>query len=600
MKWIAPLARHPRAMMALALSVVAIAGMGVFLKQRLEILQRGADWVVHSQNLRFELAQTLQALYDLTSGVNVFQLNHDPQVFEAADLAEAQLPLHLQSLEALVGDNHVQRPLLDAVVIVANHRLAQARMLRERARADDLEAVQNSVSQSEGRNLMTAARALLGQLGNLEQQALGEHRKASAASYRAAVWTIAGAGLGAIFLLFAITLATVRDSERLRLVQDELAAAQRQADKRKDEFLATLSHELRNPLAPIRSVTRQLLSAPGDSAQRTRSLMILSRQVDHMASLLDDLLDVARITRGALRLKPEETSLRSLIETAVESIRPTLNEHGHQLIVEYPKEELTIRADPVRLTQVITNLLGNAVKYTHERGHITLANHLDEASLRISVRDDGVGISAGSLAQIFDMFERDQAVVDGSATGLGIGLGLAKKLVELHGGHIEVASEGTGRGSDFTIVLPADLVSAGVEQPSIAHAAVMAPAASRKVLIVDDNRDAAESLGMLLQLSGHTVHMAHNGKEAVEAAEDQRPAIILMDIGMPVMNGYEAAVEIRKRSWEIRPLLIAVTGWGQADDKRKAADAGFDHHLTKPVDIDMLERLLGMGLTPAE
>ncbi len=380
-------------------------------------------------------------------------------------------------------------------------------------------------------------------------------------------------------------LVTFIDVTNIVKAEEALVAA----DVRKDVFLATLSHELRNPLAPIR-IAGQLLQSPKlspDELKRAQS--IITRQVTHMSSLLDDLLDVSRITRGSFLLKKEYVDVRVLIDDAVEAVRGALEAKRHTLRVNPPEAQIRLEVDPVRITQVITNLLTNAVKYTPAGGLIYLGVELGAQFLTISVRDTGVGLSSQAMNKVFDMFTQIESELGRSEGGLGIGLALARGLVQLHGGRLEVHSAGPGLGSEFLICLPHSLV---VTAPSLASdVASKAPILRRRILLADDNRDAAESLSMLLKLSDHEVFVTHSGGEAFQAAKELRPDIGIFDIGMPELNGYELAERIRHEAWGKEMTLIALTGWGQESDRREAHLAGFDHHLTKPIDPDQLEDL---------
>jgi two-component system CheB/CheR fusion protein len=372
------------------------------------------------------------------------------------------------------------------------------------------------------------------------------------------------------------------------IVQAE--AALREADVRKDVFLATLSHELRNPLAPIRTAAR-LLEAPNIApAQLIRAQTIISRQVNHMSSLLDDLLDVARITRGSFPLKKELIDVKSLIEASVEAAQPAMAAKRHTLRVETPESPILVNVDPVRLTQVMSNLLTNAAKYTPAGGLVTVGSRLEAQDLIVFVRDNGVGLPAEVIPQIFEMFTQIESESGTSEGGLGIGLALAKGLVQLHGGRITAKSAGRGKGSEFVIRLPRSLVAEASQTTTGKSNGESGPRVARRVLVADDNRDGAESLSMLLELSGHEVHLAHSGAQALEIANKIRPDVAVLDIGMPDLSGYEVAERIRLEPWGTQMTLIALTGWGQENDKRRAAAAGFDHHCTKPVDPDELQR----------
>jgi two-component system CheB/CheR fusion protein len=367
-------------------------------------------------------------------------------------------------------------------------------------------------------------------------------------------------------------------------------AALREADLRKDIFLATLSHELRNPLAPIRTAAR-LLEAPNIApAQLARAQAIISRQVTHMSSLLDDLLDVSRITRGAFALKTTRVEVRKILDAALESAQPVIEARRHTLRVEIPDGPIVVQVDPVRLTQVLTNLLTNAAKYTPAGGFVTVGVRLESQALILFVRDTGIGIAPAMIPQIFNMFTQVESGGQAAEGGLGIGLALVKGLVQLHGGSIAATSAGLGQGSEFVVSLPPSLVldtSFPASNESSGKSNWLRP---RRVLIADDNQDGAETLAMILHLSGHEVFLAHSGAEAIDVAHQQRPDVAVLDIGMPDLSGYEVAQRIRLQPWGEHMTLIALTGWGQESDKRRARTAGFDHHCTKPVDPDDLQR----------
>jgi PAS domain S-box-containing protein len=363
----------------------------------------------------------------------------------------------------------------------------------------------------------------------------------------------------------------------------------READRRKDVFLATLAHELRNPLAPIRNAAQMLGSADLGAERLQWARSVIQRQVKHMAFLLDDLLDVARITQGKLDLKMQHITLNSVVDSAVEAARPLLDSKSHQLIVSLPAETVYLNADPLRLSQVLSNLLTNAAKYTDAGGHIALSGCLEHGVLALTVKDDGIGIPAEALSGIFAMFSQVESTALRSEGGLGIGLALVNGLTELHGGTVEVRSAGLGHGSEFVVKLP--VLATGV--PPVLHSeAPAAPVHRSRILVADDNIDAADSLAMILEMSGHNVRVAHDGRAALSVAQSFRPDTVLLDIGMPQLNGYEVAQALRQEPWGARITLIALTGWGQESDRLKAMDAGFDRHLTKPVDPAALEQLM--------
>ena len=405
----------------------------------------------------------------------------------------------------------------------------------------------------------------------------------------APIW---GAGGEVTGVVLVFRDATAERASRNALVDS--ANALREADSRKDVFLATLSHELRNPLAPIRTATK-VLETPGlTAADLERSRSIISRQVRHMAALLDDLLDISRITRGVLTLKLGPVDLHGLIEAAVETAQPTIQAKRHTLKIEWPDRRIVLQADPLRLTQVIANLLTNAAKYTDPEGQITLGSRMSgTGGVDIYVRDTGIGIASDMLPKVFEMFAQIDAGQEHSDGGIGIGLALVKGFVELHGGTVVAHSEGTNRGSEFIVEFPAALIreKSSLPMPNT-EAPVPSPSETTTVLVADDNRDGAEIMGLLLEQSGFKVLLAHSGPDALTVASKQRPSIAVLDIGMPGLSGYDVARRLRKEPWGTGMLLIAVTGWGQEEDKRKALDAGFDHHLTKPIDPDALEKLM--------
>ena len=371
-----------------------------------------------------------------------------------------------------------------------------------------------------------------------------------------------------------------------------------EADRRKDEFLATLAHELRNPLAPIRNAVRILDSDAADDRQRKWGREVIARQVQRMALLLDDLLDMSRITRSQLELRKDYVDLRTVVSVAVETARPLLDAKRHQLAINLPAENIRLEADPLRLSQVIGNLLTNAAKYTDPEGRIDLDARLQNAELIISIRDNGIGLSDEVMPGLFTMFSQVNSAIDRAEGGLGIGLALVKGLVALHGGRVEVRSEGLGRGSEFIVHLPGKLLAPDGKRPEEpAHGAANASVVRRdRLLVVDDNRDAAESLGLVLRFMGYEVSIAYNGAEALEMAARERPRAAIIDIGMPGMSGHELARRVRREAWGRRAVLVALTGWGQEADKQAALAAGFDDHLTKPVDPDAVEALLSKRL----
>ena len=370
---------------------------------------------------------------------------------------------------------------------------------------------------------------------------------------------------------------------RLRLEERE------EADRRKDEFLAVLAHELRNPLAPIRNTVNILRLSSGQQ-QAGQLWEMMDRQVGHMVRLVDDLLEVSRISRGKIELRREPVDLSMIIATAVETSRPHIEAGGHALSVNLPPETLVVEADATRLAQVFSNLLNNAAKYTDHGGAISITVTRDGNELSVAVRDNGIGIPVEALPRVFEMFTQLQSDGRRGQGGLGIGLTLARSLVDMHGGTIVAASDGVGTGSVFTIRLP--LAAGSTASQGEVQAPASAAGGGPRVLVVDDNRDAADSLGQLLELMGAQVHVVYSGESALAALPTERPAIVFLDIGMPQMDGYEVARRMRQHDGARSIRLVALTGWGQEKDRRRSAAAGFDHHLTKPPDAAQLRELL--------
>ncbi|HEY9396807.1 MAG TPA: ATP-binding protein [Burkholderiales bacterium] len=373
--------------------------------------------------------------------------------------------------------------------------------------------------------------------------------------------------------------------ERLRLMKEL-----RVSDRRKDEFLATLAHELRNPLAPIRNGL-QLIGAPAlntEALGRVRAMM--DRQLAQMVRLIDDLLDVSRITRGKIELRKQRIELATVLTSAAETARPLIESLGHELLIMLPQQPVPLDADLTRLAQVFMNLLNNAAKYTESGGRIEVEAAVQDSDVMVSVRDNGIGISAEVLPNVFELFVQGDRSLERAQGGLGIGLTLVKRLVEMHGGSVQAKSEGIGHGAEFKVRLPLATARTSEGQTGTMRTTSPGNRQRRRILIADDNLDAAESLATLLGLDGDEVRVAHDGLEAVELEEHFAPDVVVLDIGMPALNGYDAARLIRARG--SKALLIALTGWGQENDKRSSREAGFDFHLVKPAEPETLRALL--------
>jgi two-component system, sensor histidine kinase len=409
--------------------------------------------------------------------------------------------------------------------------------------------------------------------------------------------------LGIITLLerplrLATLLTAVRTALRARTrqyqIREHLADRARSeeslrlADRRKDEFIATLGHELRNPLAPLLNAVHMLKTVDNQAAVAIRAREVMERQLSHLLRLVDDLLEVSRITRGLVEVHREPIDLAFVIHSAIDTSRPVIDLAGHHLTVDLPAEPIAVHGDTVRLTQVFANLLNNAAKYTNSGGHIRIALRKDGNRAVVSVRDNGIGIAPDQLASVFEMFtqvDRSNRLAQG---GLGIGLTLVRSLVAMHGGSVEARSAGPGTGSEFVVELPA----IGAHAVADGDAAPPAAFPRRRILIVDDNRDAADTLGELLSALGATVSVAHSGRAALDTFSSFAPDAVLLDIGMPEMDGYEVARRIRALPGHEEVLLIALTGWGQEHDQQRSLVAGFDHHVVKPPDVDRLRELI--------
>ena len=379
------------------------------------------------------------------------------------------------------------------------------------------------------------------------------------------------------------------DIGRLKQVENEL----RELDQRKNEFLATLAHELRNPLAPLRNGLEVLRIAADNKPMADKARSMMERQLHQMVRLVDDLLDVSRVSRGKIELRRDNVELAAVLRNAIETSQPLMAERGHRLATRLPGDKIVVYADMTRLSQVFWNLLNNAAKYTEPGGHIDLAVEMGDGTVAVTVRDDGIGIPQEMLSRVFDIFTQVDRSLEKSQGGLGIGLSIARRLVEMHGGRIEVQSGGHGKGSAFTVTLPAGVVPGEARIPagSAARAGVTAMAC-HKILIADDNTDSATTLSIMLEMLGNEVRVACDGEQAVEMAKEFQPDAVLMDIGMPRMNGYDACARLRGMPETNRAFMVALTGWGQQEDKDRSRAAGFDHHLVKPVEPAMLASLI--------
>jgi PAS domain S-box-containing protein len=399
---------------------------------------------------------------------------------------------------------------------------------------------------------------------------------------------------GAVLVLRDVTGTerALRLEEELRRRVDDLVGA----DRRKDQFLAMLAHELRNPLAPIRNAVELMRQVETLDPSFQPSREMVERQVKHLARLVDDLLDVSRINQGSIRLRKEVLDLGTIVQRAVEGTRAIIESRAHTLSVQLPAEPVRLEADPTRLEQVISNLLNNAAKYTMPGGHVWVTAGREEEEAVVRVRDTGIGVPPDVLERVFEPFVQSDGSLARSDGGLGVGLTLVRSLVEMHGGRVEATSPGLGQGSEFVLRLPAQLPS----EPALPAEPTPA-AASRglRVLVVEDNIDAAESLATLLRLWNHDVNVVHDGRMALEAAREQQPEVVLLDIGLPGLDGYQVARRLRDEIGLDHALLVAMTGYGQPEDRRRSQEAGIQYHFVKPVEPLVLRNLLAGSALPA-
>ncbi|MBM0105491.1 response regulator [Steroidobacter sp. S1-65] len=383
-----------------------------------------------------------------------------------------------------------------------------------------------------------------------------------------------------------------RELERVNRNLEQANAALRDADRHKDEFIAILAHELRNPLAPIRAAVDVMSLMPLEHPQLRWAREVIDRQTTHLSRLVDDLLDVSRISRGTIKLNKELLTLRTILDRSIEAAQPIISAHQHQLQIDSAGDHEMVEGDPTRLVQILSNLLNNAAKYMQTSGTIQLRARVEGSYAVFSVKDSGIGLTSEALPKLFNLFSRVHEDSGHLPSGLGIGLALVRQLVELHGGTVTATSPGPNLGSEFTVRLP---LMSGIAPPAPVEpepAAIPAAAQRLRVLVADDNADALESLAMLLEICGHEVRKASDGAETLQALSAWRPDVALLDIGMPILDGYEVARRIRSEPWGSRLFLVAVSGWGQSEDLQRASDAGFDLHFRKPIGLPALEDIL--------
>lgn len=550
-------------------------------------LNGDALWVAHTHEVIDTLDEIIVSMREAEAIQRSSIITGHESRFSEVTAGIAAAKRSVETLRLLTDDNPDQQariPEVQAAIADLAGLWSHTAKLRNEQGFD---AARSIISSDKADQSMSHLQRLLRQMGESERTLLDERAARTDETYRSALATglltgvAAIAGVGAFTILLRRHLAARKRAEQ----------ALQEADGRKDEFLATLAHELRNPLAPIRNAL-QVMRLAGDNVELAEQARgIIDRQLSQLVRLVDDLMDVSRISRGKIELRKERIELAAVVHSAVEASRPVIEQAGQQLTVTMPQQPIVVDADLTRLAQACMNLLNNAAKYTEPGGNIWLTVERRGSDVALSVKDTGVGIAASELPLIFDLFTQVDRSLDKAQGGLGIGLSLVKRLVEMHGGRVEAKSDGPGSGSEFVITLPVLLEAPG--SPSTHESIALASfKSSLRVLIVDDNVDGAQSLAMMLKMMGNDTRIAHDGQAGVEAAERFRPQVILLDIGLPKLNGYEACRRILDEPWGKDIVLVALTGWGQDDDRRRSQEAGFDHHLVKPANLPALTKLL--------
>lgn len=554
-----------------------------------------AGWVTHTHLVIDALTLLAGQLKSAQASQRNYELTGEWRDIEASDEAVDAARRSADEVAVLTRDNAAQQA---ATRTLQEHITTLRRRWQEIAiiRAEAPEGAASAAAMHQAAKQMDVVIAWIERMQGIERDLLAQRSESAERAYRTALITGLLTGVGALLFVVAFSILLRRhlrrgraDAEALRQLSSELQAA----DTRKDRFLATLAHELRNPLAPVRNAAAILAASKDESPRVAWASDMIQRQVGHMASLLDDLLDVARITQGKLQLHPQRVELTSVVKTAVEAASPLIERKGHRFETRLTAETITVDVDPVRLAQALTNLLTNAAKYTDPGGHLVLEAQARGADLVVRVEDDGIGIAPQALDQLFNMFVQVDTAASRSEGGLGIGLALTRGIVALHGGRVWARSDGPGQGSEFVLEIPGVVTGrASLPVDTAASSRETATARGLRILIADDNHDAAESLAVVVQSAGHETRIANCGREAIDLAQSFLPDVALLDIGMPDMDGYAVARSLRETVVGRRLQLVAVTGWGQADDRRRSKEAGFDAHLTKPVDPEQLKSLI--------
>lgn len=611
------------ALTVLALVYAALLSNALIGYVNVRRLYENDRWVIHTHEVIYSINLLYFNMVDVETAQRGYVTTGEASFLDQYDNSVAQTQTALQQLGKVMDDHPTRDEELATLKRQVAHKLDAVREIVNVRKSSGFEAAQALVLTGESRRAMSAFRETIMRMEFDEKRLLVDRQTQSEVSYRSAVvaGTIASI-LGICLSIFASVLVwreielRANNAAKLRAVNDQLAAqseqltkfnvslvaevaertraeaALQEADQRKDQFLATLAHELRNPLSPLLSAAQLLSLEPNSSPETKEMSAIMLRQVEQLKRLIDDLLDVSRISRGKLQLQREPTLLSDAVSVALDVSRTLLETKHHQLLVTQPEQPVLINGDKVRLTQIMGNLLINAAKYTPPHGRIELDIKLVDQQAVIRVRDNGIGIEADMLQRIFGLFAQADTTNERSHGGLGIGLSLAKTLVEMHGGSIQAASPGLGQGSEFVVMLPlanqpAQPAAAGTNQPP-----VTANFPAYRFLVVDDNESASHLLSKLLAKLGQDVRIAHSAETALALTSQWQPQVLISDIAMPEVSGYELAERICRLSNIPRPMLIALTGYGQESDRQAALAAGFEEHLTKPIGMPALQSLL--------
>ncbi len=586
------LARKERVVLGVA--IAALAANAVLTFGHLDRLVEGHRETSRSGLILTELARVEATLGAAEAAQRGFLLARGTTSLAPLEAGRTVLAIQLDRLAELTQGDVRQGELVAQLSLAARRRLVLLDEGVRRYRQDGMTELPRE--DPAGREAAAAVRSALDGLEGAERRTLAAREAATARSrFAAGTSAIASTLLGFCFVLIGLLLLRrelAADAAATAALEDANAAL-RDADRRKDEFLASLAHELRNPLAAMRNAVELLDASEGGGDERARerkglARAVLRRQLAHLTHLVDDLLDLSRVTSSRLVLKKEAVALAEIVEAALETTRPALEARRHELSVAFPRESVLVEGDPVRLAQVVSNLLSNAAKYSPPGGRIELAVAADEVEAIVRVTDDGIGLAPRDLERVFGLFEQGSArPVDDE--GLGVGLALSRRLAQLHGGSLTATSAGPGHGSTFTLRIPR---ASAPEREAVPLAPAPAATTACRVLLVEDNADGARSLAELLSLAGHEVHVASDGPSGLEAARRLLPDAVVLDVGLPGFDGYELARRLRAEPSLAGVLLIALSGWAGRDDRARSSDAGIDHHLVKPVGVARLGELL--------